>query len=1541
VANSGFNLTGNIDINAGGAVRAATTLANRMKSLSENSRSSSKTLKDTATAMDRAASAANKERKSLADLVKAQEAANKTRRESIALANKTKAQTDAIRQKSSDDSGLAFNKKQIALGESMAKITREETLLEERLNTERERGVQIAGRTKNEADTAAGRVALTNARALTEAVRQRIALEQSENQIVNRNARTVIAQQRLQLSQQRALTAAQKEGQLSVTGVRYGMFQASATAGILGASILGAARSYAQLIIAGNTAVTSVVRTNDVFRQSADGVNEARKQFGALSQELPLTFEQLTEIGTLGGQLGIQGAQLGNFTRAVAEFSSITNVSVEDTATAFGRLNSVVPSINGNFQGLADSIAKVGVNSVATESEIIKITTQISSVAAQAGYSADQIVGLSGAMASIGAPAELSRGVVTRTFGQISRAVSAGGAELEKWASASGMTADQFKENWGNDASGTFVQFMTKLNESGAGGEATLRGLGITSVRDVPLLLRLAGAADSAGKTLSSTDKRAGLLNQTLRDAAHPANEVAKQFELINSSVGAKLQLLLNSIGVALREIGATNLGPLGTIIGTLTRQVNNFSQSLDKPVKLLGMIDLPFTNGEMLGWVAVGAAIVGALSLIVAGLAAVSASLLLVDQLGSRVFGKSLLGGITGYITGASRAEAATARLGATATQASSGMTILGTSTSKMGNSTERAIKSFNKFGGAPTIMSRIGATAGKASEGVSKLGGKLGGLAKAFGPELIVAGLVGIVTAASAVNEAIRNAGSSTSEMAAALKTANSQAKLLSQIRTATPIGFMGAGGMDIKPFVRDTKELNTVLKGLGPGGAWNDFVKITFGGGGLGTKSDKTFGQITAGLDKVQNGFNTLVDNGDMDDAVRGIQLFFKGASREAVDNSLGHMGDVSASLAQRLQAMNLKVNPENMYKLATGAIGATKAQQDLAGAVKDSTAAFEGSSDAAGDFIDSVNSTYSGMVDFNAQYTKVLDTVNEKAKQKWVAAGNNVADFKEVATANLSDFYATLDKQFATANAFQGNVATIMNTIGTEYGKQLETLPAKLVASVAKGGPDAARELAGYLDKVNAGPIIAANMAKAAGNPKIYEAYQAAGGKGAEAFNKALTNGMDITDTIAQMKKELDVATGTAQVKIKIHGDTAPVKKDGETAAEYLNRLEAFIKAKGDMTIARSDFANFTEYANGINAYIKARGDTAPARADFQSAADYVNAMTAYITLHGDKVPAQADGESAKAYMDRLQATIQIRADGAPARKEGEDSAAYTNRLKATITILGDKFPAQKKGEDAEAYINRLKGIIEVDANNGPAKGKAHDAKHYTDAQRGIMKIDGNNATAKQKAAQAKANADKTKGTMKIDGNNNSAKEKAAAAKAYADSRTATIKVGANLAGAFSAIGDFISHGWQAVVNVVTHQKKAGGGPVYGPGSGTSDSIPAMLSNGEYVIRAAQARKYRSLLDQINYGARGYATGGQVTAGAARYDSTSAAVQTSATRERGSSIYQITELSAYDRHLLQTIADNIGVVIAPEHIAGATTTTYRAQSRRGNG
>lgn len=66
------------------------------------------------------------------------------------------------------------------------------------------------------------------------------------------------------------------------------------------------------------------------------------------------------------------------------------------------------------------------------------------------------------------------------------------------------------------------------------------------------------------------------------------------------------------------------------------------------------------------------------------------------------------------------------------------------------------------------------------------------------------------------------------------------------------------------------------------------------------------------------------------------------------------------------------------------------------------------------------------------------------------------------------------------------------------------------------------------------------------------------------------------------------------------------------------------------------------------------------------------------------------------------------------------------------------------------------------------------------------------------------------------------------------------------------------------------------KAATGGAIYGAGTATSDSIPAMLSNGEYVIKAAAVKRLGvPFLDALNQGRTpGYSVGGLVSANANR-------------------------------------------------------------------
>ena len=73
--------------------------------------------------------------------------------------------------------------------------------------------------------------------------------------------------------------------------------------------------------------------------------------------------------------------------------------------------------------------------------------------------------------------------------------------------------------------------------------------------------------------------------------------------------------------------------------------------------------------------------------------------------------------------------------------------------------------------------------------------------------------------------------------------------------------------------------------------------------------------------------------------------------------------------------------------------------------------------------------------------------------------------------------------------------------------------------------------------------------------------------------------------------------------------------------------------------------------------------------------------------------------------------------------------------------------------------------------------------------------------------------------------------------------------------ANLAAIATTVATVLANVATAI-STVKSAKFATGGKVNGPGSGTSDSIPAMLSNGEYVMTARATRLFEPLLAAMN-------------------------------------------------------------------------------------
>lgn len=379
--------------------------------------------------------------------------------------------------------------------------------------------------------------------------------------------KTELAQMKQTIIDRSKESGATKDQEQNLARLRYAVYDVSNAMAIGGAAAAAFVVGIVGTGVAYEREFADVRRTVGVTGDAADDLYD---KFIKISTSIPVAFSSLAEIGTLAGQLGVAEASVASFTETTAQFAATTDVSVEASATAFGRLDELVDGVDGQYKKLASSILNVGINSVATESSIISIASQIAATGNQAGLTADEIIGLSSSLASLGVAPEAARGTILRVFSKINSAVSEGGEKLNDFASISRMTAADFQNGWGSDFTTTFLGFLDGVNSNGREAEAVLRDLGITATRDVSAMLKLAQNSDAVAANLNL----AALGYQN-------TNILAENFGVIAETNASKLQVLGQTVQAFAATLGDASSGPLSHFLDYLQRvlvAMNEFS---------------------------------------------------------------------------------------------------------------------------------------------------------------------------------------------------------------------------------------------------------------------------------------------------------------------------------------------------------------------------------------------------------------------------------------------------------------------------------------------------------------------------------------------------------------------------------------------------------------------------------------------------------------------------------------------------------------------------------------------------------------------------------------------------------------------------------------------------------------------------------------------------------------------------------------------------------------------------------------------------
>lgn len=356
-----------------------------------------------------------------------------------------------------------------------------------------------------------------------------------------------------------ARDAGQASGEMQdrMFGARYALLDISTAAGIAGAALIAMNSAVVASAATYEDAMAAIQRTTGATESQ---VADIQDQFVELAQSVPVGFDNLAQIGELAGQLNIPTERLAAFTETVAQFTSTTDVATQASAEAFGRLDTLLPDVQGNYNALGSAILNVGVNSVATESAIISTTTQIAAAGAQAGFTADEVIGLAASFASLGIAPEAARGSAIRIFSELRTAALEGGDALDTFASLAGQSASEFQQAWLNgNSSQAFLDFLRGLQEEGANAETTLQQLGITGVRDINALLRLS-------QNLDIVQQSFGYAN----DGFTEGTQLAEAFGITAETLNSRVQVLGQAFQAFLAVIGEGGTGPLKEFVNFL-----------------------------------------------------------------------------------------------------------------------------------------------------------------------------------------------------------------------------------------------------------------------------------------------------------------------------------------------------------------------------------------------------------------------------------------------------------------------------------------------------------------------------------------------------------------------------------------------------------------------------------------------------------------------------------------------------------------------------------------------------------------------------------------------------------------------------------------------------------------------------------------------------------------------------------------------------------------------------------------------------------
>ena len=302
---------------------------------------------------------------------------------------------------------------------------------------------------------------------------------------------------------------------------------------------------------AGKTAIqfdTAMANVRKTTNMSSEEIEKLARSAQNLSTKQPVTAETLLNIEALGAQLGVAHSKLESFAEVTSGLDIATNMNFETAGKQMAQFANITQMSQDQFKNYGSTIVDLGNHLATTEADISNMALRLAGAGSAAKFSQADILGMSGAMSSLGIKAEAGGSAMTRIIQDISKNVANGSDVVEEYARVAGMSANQFADAWKNrpmEAIEALVEGLKRTSDSGEDMNVTLEKLGIKNIRNSDTMRRLANAGDLLRESVTRANT-AWEQNTALQ------NEVDQR----NESLASRLQVLKNKVDSIAISIG-------------------------------------------------------------------------------------------------------------------------------------------------------------------------------------------------------------------------------------------------------------------------------------------------------------------------------------------------------------------------------------------------------------------------------------------------------------------------------------------------------------------------------------------------------------------------------------------------------------------------------------------------------------------------------------------------------------------------------------------------------------------------------------------------------------------------------------------------------------------------------------------------------------------------------------------------------------------------------------------------------------------------